>query len=502
MVQSWYIPYHIYITEMNTRTPKYYSSLEKGGNILAKAKKLTIEVPEDGQEASASKRGKLKTPIKSGKNSPSRAQGSVKFPKLPLIPPGVKKSVVKKVTRISQSANSTPKNLTPKNFKFITLNNAAIKHTEVHKSPLEYVFQTKINNLITKSTRNSYKASSRRSSKSSTRATRKSKTPSAKECKEFTVHLNAEPVTTAKVVEYQKHGDHYDRVPSNALESFVTQVSNPKLSQKIKNEQEMTDIEIQARSELLYREHLFQTFQAFKFIKTIPPSDLAVIRAKKVSLTRRDGYEGKKTLIFDLDETLVHCCEDVDISDPDVILPITFPGGEVIHAGINIRPYAIECLKQANKYFEVLVFTASHKCYADVVLDYLDPTGELIHHRLYRDNCIQVQGVYIKDLRIINRKLKHMLIVDNAAYSFAYQIDNGIPIISWHNDYHDKELFNLMEYLKGIATVEDIREINRQTFHLNTFYEDYLQEYCSAEDQELTSLTTSNKRHKSRKRVN
>ena len=189
MVQSWYIPYHIYITEMNTRTPKYYSSLEKGGNILAKAKKLTIEVPEDGQEASASKRGKLKTPIKSGKNSPSRAQGSVKFPKLPLIPPGVKKSVVKKVTRISQSANSTPKNLTPKNFKFITLNNAAIKHTEVHKSPLEYVFQTKINNLITKSTRNSYKASSRRSSKSSTRATRKSKTPSAKECKEFTVHL-------------------------------------------------------------------------------------------------------------------------------------------------------------------------------------------------------------------------------------------------------------------------------------------------------------------------
>ena len=68
------------------------------------------------------------------------------------------------------------------------------------------------------------------------------------------------------------------------------------------------------------------------------------------------------------------------------------------------------------------MFTASHKFYADVVLDYLDPKRELVHHRLYRDSCFQTEdGVYIKDLRIItNRDLKDLVIVDNAVYSFGF----------------------------------------------------------------------------------
>ena len=68
------------------------------------------------------------------------------------------------------------------------------------------------------------------------------------------------------------------------------------------------------------------------------------------------------------------------------------------------------------------MFTASHKSYADVVLDYLDPKGELIEYRMYRDSCTQTEeGVYIKDLRIIqNRNLKDIVIVDNAVYSFGF----------------------------------------------------------------------------------
>ena len=39
----------------------------------------------------------------------------------------------------------------------------------------------------------------------------------------------------------------------------------------------------------------------------------------------------KKTLIFDLDETLVHCNDSKDIPS-DVILTINFPTGETIEA--------------------------------------------------------------------------------------------------------------------------------------------------------------------------
>ena len=95
----------------------------------------------------------------------------------------------------------------------------------------------------------------------------------------------------------------------------------------------------------------------------------------------------KKLIIFDMDETLIHCIDDIENESPDVILNVKFPNGELVEAGINIRPYAIECLREANKKYQVVVFTASHKFYADVVLDYLDPNNELIHHRFYRDSC-------------------------------------------------------------------------------------------------------------------
>jgi CTD small phosphatase-like protein 2 len=139
-------------------------------------------------------------------------------------------------------------------------------------------------------------------------------------------------------------------------------------------------------------------------------------------------------------------------------------------------------LQETAKEFEVVVFTASHRCYADVVLDYLDPEHAFVHHRLYRDNCIITEGVFIKDLRILgNRNLKDIVIVDNAAYSFGYQVDNGVPIISWHDDPYDRELFNLIDYLKALSKADDIREVNRPTFHLASFYEDYIEEFMAKE---------------------
>jgi CTD small phosphatase-like protein 2 len=239
----------------------------------------------------------------------------------------------------------------------------------------------------------------------------------------------------------------------------------------------------EVKGESLYKEHLFQTFQAMRFIQNISPYDEANLLKKTIYLAKRPGYQHRKTVVFDLDETLVHCCDNP--AEAQVPITVPFPTGEFVEAGINIRPYAREVLMSASQDFEVIVFTASHKCYADEVLNILDPTGDLVHHRLYRENCVVTDGVHIKDLRILgNRRLQDIVIIDNAAYSFAYQLDNGIPIISWYNDLADKELFNLVHYLKVLAVVDDIRLVNRQTFHLHTFYEDYLADFTEPPDKE------------------
>ena len=41
--------------------------------------------------------------------------------------------------------------------------------------------------------------------------------------------------------------------------------------------------------------------------------------------------------------------------------------------------------------------------------------------------------MYVKDLRVIGRDLKSMVLVDNAAYSYAYQLGNGIPILPYYS---------------------------------------------------------------------
>lgn len=175
-----------------------------------------------------------------------------------------------------------------------------------------------------------------------------------------------------------------------------------------------------------------------------------------------------KVLILDMDETLIHCVDDIETQEPDVILEIDFPGEEIVCAGINIRPYLMECLQEANQYMQVIVFTASHQTYADAILDYLDPQGTLFQYRMYRQHCVQTpEGYYVKDLRVImNREMKDMVLVDNSVYSFAYQIDNGIPIISYYDDPRDEELLHLMYYTKCLSECEDVRDKNRTAFEL------------------------------------
>jgi CTD small phosphatase-like protein 2 len=112
-----------------------------------------------------------------------------------------------------------------------------------------------------------------------------------------------------------------------------------------------------------------------------------------------------------------------------------------------------------------MVFTASHQSYADAVLDHIDPQREFIQHRLYRHHCHYVsEGYYVKDLRVLGRDLSRVVLVDNAAYSYSFQVDNGIPILPYYEGRTDYELRALRNYLMGLTG--DVREANRKAFRL------------------------------------
>jgi CTD small phosphatase-like protein 2 len=46
---------------------------------------------------------------------------------------------------------------------------------------------------------------------------------------------------------------------------------------------------------------------------------------------------------------------------------------------LNIRPFAMEFLAKMSNIFEIIIFTASEKSYADSILDHLDPHSKLTY---------------------------------------------------------------------------------------------------------------------------
>lgn len=83
--------------------------------------------------------------------------------------------------------------------------------------------------------------------------------------------------------------------------------------------------------------------------------------------------EGKKTLVLDLDETLVHSSFK-PIMYPDFIIPVEIEG-RIVDVYVLKRPLMDDFLTAVGKAFEVVVFTASLSKYADPLLDLLDPNG-------------------------------------------------------------------------------------------------------------------------------
>jgi len=161
----------------------------------------------------------------------------------------------------------------------------------------------------------------------------------------------------------------------------------------------------------------------------------------------------KKTLVLDLDETLVHSSFK-PIPDPDFVMSIELEN--VIHkVYVRKRPGVDNFLRVVGEKFEVVVFTASLAKYADPLLDILD-RGRLVKKRLLREACVQHYGNYVKDLSHLGRPLTNVIIIDNSPFSYMFQPDNAIPITSWFNDKADRQLYDLLPFLEQLMYVDDV----------------------------------------------
>ncbi|KAI9632045.1 NLI interacting factor-like phosphatase-domain-containing protein [Dioszegia hungarica] len=190
----------------------------------------------------------------------------------------------------------------------------------------------------------------------------------------------------------------------------------------------------------------------------------------------------QKTLILDLDETLIHSTSrplGYGTSGGGGMLGISLGGllggrksrreghtVEVVLRGrsttyhVYKRPYVDHFLKKAASWYTLVIYTASMPEYADPVIDWLDAGRSLFAKRLYRDSCfLQTNGSYIKDLALVEQDLSRVCFMDNSPVSYAWNKANALPIEGWTSDPNDEALLQSLPVLDCLRFVNDVRRI-------------------------------------------
>lgn len=200
----------------------------------------------------------------------------------------------------------------------------------------------------------------------------------------------------------------------------------------------------------------------------IPPPPRLFPRSRNPEKPRR-----KKTLVLDLDETLVHSLSrgtprSLGLSGSCHMVELKVNSVATLYY-VYKRPFCDFFLREILRWFELRIFTASVREYADPIIDWLE--SEIGDHtldpvftkRYYRDDCTYRPGVgYIKDLSKIFVKdddLKHVVMLDNSPISYALQEHNGVMIEGWINDQGDRDLLNLLPMLYSLSMCIDVRYI-------------------------------------------
>ena len=170
-----------------------------------------------------------------------------------------------------------------------------------------------------------------------------------------------------------------------------------------------------------------------------PPRPLVPRRQPSYTLSY-SAETPKKTLIIDLDETLIHSMAkggrmstghmvEVRLGGPVPAPPtsnsntpstVQFGPGVPILYYVHERPGCHEFLRKVSKWYNLVVFTASVQEYADPVIDWLERERRYFGGRYYRQHCTLRNGAYIKDLAQVEPDLSRVMILDNSPMSYIF----------------------------------------------------------------------------------
>ncbi|KAH8106010.1 NIF-domain-containing protein [Cristinia sonorae] len=205
-----------------------------------------------------------------------------------------------------------------------------------------------------------------------------------------------------------------------------------------------------------------------------PPGELSRTPTP-TTIQRKALLHRPKTLVLDLDETLIHSTSrPMPYSNGGMLSSLgigkknkgsgytveVFLGGQSKVYHVYKRPFVDYFLRKVSAWYTLVIFTASMREYADPVIDWLDAGRGILERRFFRESCTQLaNGAYTKDLSIVEEDLSLVCLVDNSPICYTINEANGIPIEGWTHDPHDEALLDLLPFLDSLRFTKDVRRV-------------------------------------------
>ena len=172
-----------------------------------------------------------------------------------------------------------------------------------------------------------------------------------------------------------------------------------------------------------------------------PPQPLIPLNQPSYSSasSRRPSHLAQKTLVLDLDETLIHSLSKGGRMSSGHMVEVKLPASLVSPANstnpnhhflpppqhpilyyVHKRPHCDDFLRKVCRWYKLVIFTASVQEYADPVIDWLEQERKVFSARYYRQHCTFRNGAYVKDLSTVEPDLSRVIILDNSPLSYYF----------------------------------------------------------------------------------
>ncbi|PAA92916.1 hypothetical protein BOX15_Mlig032729g1 [Macrostomum lignano] len=179
----------------------------------------------------------------------------------------------------------------------------------------------------------------------------------------------------------------------------------------------------------------------------------------------------RKTLVLDLDETLIHSQHDGLVQmggqtkqPADFIVHVRIDRHNV-RFFVRKRPHVDFFLDVVSQWYDLVVFTASLQIYGEAVAQRLDNGRQILKRGFYRQDCQVDNGSYIKNLAAVSPDLGSVFILDYSPGAYRTFPENAIPIVSWFSDSSDTALLALLPVLDSLRFVTDVRSVLSRNLH-------------------------------------